>query len=78
MQLQHFQSKQTKLQLVENMTEEFEIPGISTGAWWSSPTNTTTVYSLPRSTEISLDVTNFGWQNFDNKIDDPNDGFINM
>ncbi|KAG7557702.1 Myc-type basic helix-loop-helix (bHLH) domain [Arabidopsis suecica] len=63
------------------MTEEFEIAGISTGAWWSSPTNTATVfsgYSLPRSTEISLDVTNFGWQNFDNKINNPNDGFINM
>ncbi|ANM66810.1 basic helix-loop-helix (bHLH) DNA-binding superfamily protein [Arabidopsis thaliana] len=63
------------------MTEEFEIAGISTGAWWSSPTNTAAVfsgYSLPCSTEISPDVTNFGWQNFDNKINDHNDGCMNM
>ncbi|EOA22947.1 hypothetical protein CARUB_v10003683mg [Capsella rubella] len=63
------------------MTEEFEIAGISTGTWWSSPTNTAAVfsgYSLPRSTEISLDATNFGWQNIENKINDHNDGFMNM
>ncbi|KFK32220.1 hypothetical protein AALP_AA6G213400 [Arabis alpina] len=57
------------------MTEEFEIAGISTGTWWTSPTNSFSGYSLPRSTEISLDVTNFGWQNFDNKINDQNDDY---
>lgn len=63
------------------MTEEFEIAGSSTGTWWSSPTNSDAVfsaYSLSRPTEISLDVTDFGWQNFDNNINDHNDGLLNM
>ncbi|KAL1216382.1 Transcription factor [Cardamine amara subsp. amara] len=63
------------------MTEEFEIAGISNGTWWSSPANTATIfsgYSLPRSTEISLDVATLGWQNFENKINDHNDDFMNM
>ncbi|VVB07848.1 unnamed protein product [Arabis nemorensis] len=53
------------------MTEEFEIAG----TWWTSPTDSFSGYSLPRSTEISLDVTNFGWQNVDNKINDQSDDY---
>ncbi|WZZ14287.1 hypothetical protein YC2023_107376 [Brassica napus] len=52
------------------------------GTWWSSPINTATSvfsgYSLPRPTESSLDITDFGWQNFDNKTNDHNDDFMNM
>ncbi|CAN8246219.1 unnamed protein product [Cochlearia groenlandica] len=59
------------------MTEEFETAGISTGLWWNSPLNTSGAvfsdYSLPRSTETSLDITNFTWQDIDNKINDHND-----
>lgn len=82
MQLQTFPKYTNKTIIKKTMTEEFEIAGISTGTWWSSPTNTATVfsgYSLPCSTEISLDVTNFGWQNIENKIYNyHNDGFMNM
>ncbi|ESQ38077.1 hypothetical protein EUTSA_v10029319mg [Eutrema salsugineum] len=64
------------------MTGEFEIAGISTGTWWSSPTNAETVfsgYSLTRPTEnISLDISDFGWQNFDNKFNDRNDDLLNI
>ncbi|KAL0645192.1 hypothetical protein Bca4012_043483 [Brassica carinata] len=60
------------------MTGEFEMAG----TWWSSPINTATSvfsgYSLPRPTESSLDITDFGWQNFDNKTNDHNDDFMNM
>ncbi|CAH8385831.1 unnamed protein product [Eruca vesicaria subsp. sativa] len=63
-------------------TGEFEIAGISTGTWWSSPTNAATSvfsgYSLPCPTETSLDITDFGWQNFDSKTNDHNDDFMNM
>uniref|UniRef100_A0A0D3ASM0 Uncharacterized protein n=1 Tax=Brassica oleracea var. oleracea TaxID=109376 RepID=A0A0D3ASM0_BRAOL len=61
---------------------DFEIAGISTGKWWSSPTNSTTAvfsgYSLPRPTETSLDITDFRRQSFDNKTNNYNDDFINM
>ncbi|KAJ4876460.1 basic helix-loop-helix (bHLH) DNA-binding superfamily protein [Raphanus sativus] len=60
------------------MTGEFEMAG----TWWSSPINTATSvfsgYSLPRHTESSLDITDFEWQNFDNKTNDHNDDFMNM
>ncbi|CAN8308509.1 unnamed protein product [Cochlearia groenlandica] len=59
------------------MTEEFEIAG----TWWCSPANAATVFSgLPRPTEINLDdITNFGWQNFDNKTNyNHNDDLMNM
>ncbi|KAH0858433.1 hypothetical protein HID58_086694, partial [Brassica napus] len=63
---------------IKNMTGEFEMAG----TWWSSPINTATSvfsgYSLPRPTESSLDITDFGWQNFDNKTNDHNDDFMNM
>ncbi|KAL0845622.1 hypothetical protein Bca101_018868 [Brassica carinata] len=63
-------------------TGEFEIAGISTGTWWSSPTNTATAlfcgYSLPRPTETSLDITDFGWENFVKETNEHNDDFMNM
>ncbi|KAG2330709.1 hypothetical protein Bca52824_001889 [Brassica carinata] len=58
------------------MTGEFEIAGISTGTWWSSPTNAAASvysgYSLPRQT--SLDITDFGWE----ISNDQNDDFMSM
>lgn len=63
--------KGTNQNIIKDMTEEFEIAG----TWWTSPTNSFSGYSLPRSTEISLDVTNFGWQNVDNKINDQSDDY---
>ncbi|KAJ0264951.1 Transcription factor bHLH114 [Hirschfeldia incana] len=60
------------------MAGEFEIAGISTGTWWSSPTNAAASifsgYSLPRPTETSLDITDFGWE----ISNDHNDDFMNM
>lgn len=83
MQLQHFRKETKYKTIIKDMTEELEIAGISTGTWWNSPTNAASAvfssYSLPRSTEISLDITNFGWQNFDNKINDHDDDYnMNM
>ena len=75
--------KKKKPVIIKNMTSgDFEIAGISTGKWWSSPTNSTTAvfsgYSLPRPTETSLDITDFRRQSFDNKTNNYNDDFINM
>ncbi|RID75611.1 hypothetical protein BRARA_B02646 [Brassica rapa] len=61
---------------------DFKIAGISTGKWWSSPTNSTAAvfsgYSLPRPTETSLDITDCRRQNFDNKTNNYNDDFFNI
>ncbi|WZY69092.1 hypothetical protein YC2023_001332 [Brassica napus] len=48
------------------MTEEFETVGVRTGPWWSFPSGMFSDLSQPRSTEISIDIGGFEWQNIDN------------
>nr|AID21676.1 At4g21340p-like protein [Arabidopsis lyrata] len=47
------------------MTEEFDTTGICTGTWWSSSNSMFSGCSLPRSTEIVVDLGGFEWQNID-------------
>ncbi|KAJ0239420.1 Transcription factor bHLH103 [Hirschfeldia incana] len=48
------------------MTEEIEIAGVCTGTWWSFPNGIFSDFSQPHSTEISIDIGGFEWQNIDN------------
>lgn len=50
----------------QDMTEEFETVGVRTGPWWSFPSGMFSDLSQPRSTEISIDIGGFEWQNIDN------------
>ncbi|VVB12214.1 unnamed protein product [Arabis nemorensis] len=47
------------------MTEKFETAGVCTEVWWSSSNDMISGYSLPRSTEIFVDIGGFEWQNID-------------
>nr|AGN12875.1 putative transcription factor bHLH103 [Sisymbrium irio] len=48
------------------MKEEFKTTEDCTGTWWSLPEGMFSDCSLPRSTEISIDIGGFEWQNIDN------------
>ncbi|KAF8096980.1 hypothetical protein N665_0298s0044 [Sinapis alba] len=48
------------------MTEEFETAGVCTGTRWSFPNGMFSDFSQPCSTEISIDIGGFEWQNIDN------------
>ncbi|CAN7071028.1 unnamed protein product, partial [Brassica oleracea var. botrytis] len=50
----------------QDMTEEFETVGVRTGPWWSFPNGMFSGLSQPHSTEISIDIGGFEWQNIDN------------
>lgn len=48
------------------MTAEFETASVCTGTWWSFPNCMLSDFSQPRSTEVSIDIGGFEWQNIDN------------